>query len=123
MAKPTDDTGWKAPEIITTPNGAAGVVQMNTATEATPCYLCKNWHKDTRKLMQHIRSKGLVPDSNGIYTMPTPDLPDRKSIQVDPKDWGFCLKQAIATHMNAGMQCEDWSLRETREDLKGLIKP
>lgn len=116
------DTGWKAPEIITTPQGAAGVVKMDTATEATPCYLCKNWHKDTRKLMQYIQAHGLTPDANGIYTLRLPDFPERQSIQVDPKDWGFCLTLAMPTHMDAGAQCPHWRLREVREDMKGLIK-
>jgi hypothetical protein len=122
MAKPLDDTGWKAPEIVTTPQGTAGVIQMPSEVEATPCFLCKHWHKDQRKLMQFIRSRGLVPDSNGIYTLPTPDLPNRKSIQVDPKDWGFCLTLAMPTHMNAGAQCEYWQQRQVREDMRGIIK-
>jgi len=122
MAKPLDDTGWKAPEIITTPNGAAGVVQMPTDAEATPCFTCKHWHKDNRKLMQYLHAHGLQPDSNGVYELRVPEMPERKSIQVDPKDWGFCLTLAMPTHMNAGAQCEHWQLRQVREDMRGITK-
>lgn len=121
MAKPTDDTGWQAPQIVTTPQGPAGVIQMATMTEATPCYLCKHWHKDTRKLAQYARVKGLVVDEQGCWQMPpSPELQGR-SIKIDPKSWGFCLTLGIPTHMNAGAQCEYWRQRETRSDMKGII--
>lgn len=122
MAKPLDDTGWKAPEIITTSQGTAGVVQMPSETEAKPCFTCKHWDKDTRKLMQYLHVHGLQPNSNGIYTLQIKDLPGRKSIEVDPKDWGFCMTLAMPTHMNAGAQCEYWQLRVVRDDMRGIVK-
>ncbi len=120
MANNPDDTGWRAPTVISTPGGPAGVVQMASATEAKPCFTCKRWHKDNRKLMQFIKAHGLTPDQNGIYTLRIPELPNRQSIAVDPKDWGFCLSLAMPTHMNA--TCDNWRARETAADMEGLVK-
>jgi hypothetical protein len=61
-------------------------------------------------------------EADGRYTVPTPDLPDRQSIKVALPDWGFCLKEGMPTHMNAGAQCEDWHATETRDDLARKIR-
>ena len=122
MAKETDDTGWRAPEIIESANGPTGVIQMATGLEATPCCMCKQWHKDTRKLEQFIRKRGLTPDAEGRYEFRTPDLPNRESIKIKLEDWGFCLTLGMPTHMNAGKGCEYWKPDETRADLMKKIK-
>ncbi len=95
---------------------------MPSTAEAKPCFTCKHWHKDNRKLMQYIHAHGLTPDQNGIYTLRMPDFPDRQSIKVDPKDWGFCLTLAMPTHMNAGAKCPHWKIREVAADMRGLVK-
>lgn len=120
MAKPTDDTGWQAPQIVTTPQGPAGVIQMATGVEETPCFTCRKWHKDTRKLEQFLKSRGLTPDANGLYEVRTPDLPDRQSMKIALCDWGFCLTLAMPTHMKA--TCEHWKQRATQNDMEGIIK-
>jgi hypothetical protein len=122
MSKPLDDTGWQVPQIIATPTGGAGVITMPNTTEEKPCFTCKHWHKDTRKLVQFLKSRGLTPDAEGRYEVLTPDLPNRRSIKISLSYWGFCMTLAMPTHMDAGAQCPHWQATETRNDLAGKIR-
>jgi len=122
MSKPIDDTGWQVPTVIPTATGGAGIIAMPSGLEVTPCFTCKHWHKDTRKLEQFLKSRGMTPDAEGRYEVRTPDLPNRQSIKITLADWGFCLTLAMPTHMNAGAQCDHWQETVTRNDLAGKIR-
>ena len=123
---PDDDedqnTGWRQPEIVPSSTGGMGIIKMATGLEKKPCCTCKHWHKDTRKLEQFLRSRKLTPDAEGRYEVRIPELPERQSMKVDLKDWGFCLTLAIPTHMNAGARCPHWKPTVTRQDLEGKIR-
>jgi hypothetical protein len=106
---PTEDTGWKVPQIVQTEKGEiAGLIQPATGIEAKPCFTCRSWEKDTRKLMQHFTSHGLTPDAEGYYETPiAKEINGRKSLRIHPRDNGFCNKQCCVSHMNA--TCPDWT--------------
>lgn len=123
MTNPVDGIDWQAPKIIQTPTGAKGVISTATGMEEKPCFTCARWEKDNRKLIQYFISKGLRADENGIFTTPiVQDFGDgRRSMEIDPKDWGFCRKLVMPTHMLAGAQCPEWKPVTLVQDLKGKI--
>ena len=118
MAKPADEIDWQAPKIV----GGKGVITAPTGIEEKPCFTCKSWDKDTRKLTQFLLTRGLQPDMNGVFETPiVQDFHDgRKSMKVDPKDWGFCRRDTMPTHMMA--TCEGWKPTVTRADMRGKIR-
>lgn len=117
----TDDTGWRKPDMIQTPEGnATGIVTPSTGLEERPCFTCRSWEKDARKLTQFLTSKGLQPDFEGYYETPVArDFHGRKSLRIHPRDFGFCRRQCMPTHMQA--TCEDWDTVRTRSELQGKI--
>jgi hypothetical protein len=118
---PIEDTGWKQPNVEQTPEGPKGLITTATGTEKRPCYLCARWERDQRKLIEFFVSRGLRPDVNGEFETPIArDFRGRRSMRVDPKNWGYCRQQCIATDMNA--TCENWELTRTRADLAGKIR-
>jgi hypothetical protein len=122
MAKPADGIDWQAPSIISTSSGAKGVIASPTGTEEKPCFTCAKWMKDNRKLIQHLRAKGLRADENGIFTTPIAgEFHDgRKSMEVDPKDYGWCPKNVYVAHMLA--TCEFWQPTVLARELAGKIR-
>ena len=101
------DTGWKKPELVQTSDGSKAVVQMASGMEQKPCFTCRSWEKDTKKLIQFLTSHGLQPDADGNYETPiVKDFKGRRSLQVNPRDYGFCRQGCCPTHMNAS--CENW---------------
>ena len=122
MANPTEDTGWKQAEEIVTPSGqAAGRIVPATGLEQAPCFACASWEKDNKKLIQHFNAKGLEPDAEGCYETPiVRDFQGRRSLRVHPRDFGFCRRQCVVSHMNA--TCPDWTPTRTRNDLMGKIR-
>ena len=103
-----EDTGWKKPDMIQTPDGnTKGVIQPATGLEEKPCFTCASWEKNTRKLIQFFRASGLQTDAEGYFTTPIiQDFDDRTSMRVHPRDFGFCRQGCCPTHMNA--TCEFW---------------
>jgi hypothetical protein len=117
----TDDTGWRKPDLVQTPTGnAKGIVTPTTGLEEKPCFTCRSWEKDTQKLTQFLRSKGLQPDADGKYETPiVRDFNGRRSLKIDPRDFGYCRRQCMPTHMQAS--CADWNAVRTRSELQGKI--
>ena len=122
MAKTADGIDWQAPNIISTPDGAKGVISSPTGSEEKPCFTCSKWVKDNRKLIQHLNAKGLKADKNGIFTTPiVADFHDgRRSMEVDPKDYGWCPKNCYVSHMLA--TCEFWQPVNVGHELAGKIR-
>jgi len=115
-----DDTGWKRPDVAQTPEGPKGLITPAVGTEPRPCYLCRSWEKDKQKLIQFFVSRGFVADSEGIFETPiVRDFKGRRSIRVDPRNWGYCRRECIPTEMNA--TCPDWELAQHRSELMGKI--
>lgn len=119
----TDDTGWKKPDIIQAPDGnSKGVIVPATGLESRPCFTCRSWEKDARKLTQFFRAKGLRADAEGYYETPiVRDFKGRRSLRIHPRDFGYCRRQCMPTHMNA--TCPDWDATTTRSELQGKIAP
>jgi len=122
MTKPANEIDWQKPNVISTPTGTKGVISSPTGMEEKPCFTCSKWLKDNRKLIQHLRAKGLRADSNGIFTTPiVSDFKDgRQSMEVDPKDYGWCPKNCYVSHMLA--TCEFWQPTTLSGELAGKIR-
>lgn len=123
MAKPENDTGWQLPKIMQDAGEVKGLIQPATGMEEKPCFTCRSWDKDTRKLMQFLNSRGLKADADGNYETPiVNDFKDgRRSIKVNPRDWGYCRNGCMPTHMNA--TCDVWVPVVSRSELQGKIAP
>ena len=106
---------------------AKGVVDLATTIEIRPCFACKSWEKDERKLAQHIRSKGLKILPSG--TMQTPiakDFKGRSGILMIPgpkgkepamiQDFGWCRRDSQPTHYDA--TCPNFNQVKRREDMR-----
>lgn len=117
MANPADGIDWQAPQIVE----GKGIIAAPTGIEEKPCFTCKSWDKNREKLIQFLVSKGMRPKPNGCYDMAViaGDLPGRRQMEVDPKDFGFCQNLCMPTHMMA--TCEHWKPTLSREDLAGKI--
>jgi hypothetical protein len=117
---PIDDTGWKSP-IVTAQDGLpTGTIQTASGLERQPCFLCRSFEKDNRKLIQHFQAHGLTADENGCYETPiAKEVRGRRSLKIDPRDYGFCRRHGYVTGMNA--TCPDFKLTESRSELQAKI--
>jgi hypothetical protein len=114
--EPIEDTGWKLPEIVNTPEGPKGVIIPATGLEANPCMMCRSFEKDVRRLMQHFKSHGLTPDAAGYYETPiAKEIKGRKSLRIHPRDHGWCRRQGCVTNMRA--TCPDFVATATRAEM------
>lgn len=119
MAKPVSDTGFR-PIQIEGGDGetyARGRVELATGTEQKPCLTCKSWERDERKLVQYLMSRSMLqvqPDGTFRHKDPR-----QRSLVIDPKSWGWCRRQSIATDSQAS--CEQWTQIRTREELRTRI--
>lgn len=116
-----DDTGWRKP-IVTTENGLpTATIVPATGLEKQPCFMCRSFDKDERKLRQYYEAHGLVPNTEGLYETPiTQDFDNRKSLQVDVKNFGFCRRHDYVTDMRA--TCGDFQITTSRADLMRKIR-
>jgi len=119
---PIDDTGWKQPTVVQTPDGGAkGVVQPATGLEIKPCFTCKSWEKDNRKLVQFLVSRGLKSNAEGYFETPiAKDFAGRRSMRIHPRDYGFCRRHCYPAAMNA--TCDDWQPTLLANDLALKVK-
>jgi len=122
MAKTVEDTGWK--KIIPTAGdgdrAAGGRVEMVHGSETRPCYACRSWEKDERRLIQHLIARGLEVQPDGKFKTPiAKDIPGRKSLIIDPKRFGFCRFEGSVTEDET--TCQNWTPVRTSGDLKSRI--
>lgn len=120
--KHIEDTGWKQPSVIQTPDGKAkGLIQPATGLETKPCFTCKSWEKDNRKLIQYLVARGLKPDAEGHFETPiASDFPGRKSMRIHPRDYGYCRRNCYPSAMNAS--CSGWQPTLFVNDLALKVK-
>lgn len=119
MAKPVDEIDWQRPQIV----GGQAVLSNPTGTEEKPCMTCKSWEKDERKLIEYLVAKGMRAKPNGCYDMAViaGDLPGRRQMEVNPKDFGYCRSLCMPTHMMA--TCDNWKPTLFREDMAAKLGP
>lgn len=117
------DTGWK--KIIATggdgEHSASGKIEMVRGSESRPCMMCKSWEKDEKRLIQHLLSIGLEAQPDGCFVTPiAKDIPGRKSMRLDPKQFGFCRLESTVTQDLAS--CPSWQQVRLVDDLRSRIK-
>ena len=121
MADETTSYGG-TPQIVRDPSDGQlkGLVQIAQGTEPEPCYLCRSFEKDNRKLIQHFVAHGLKPDENGLFETPlAQEVKGRRSLKIDPNDYGYCRKNCYTTAMTS--HCPSWRLTKFREEMMRKI--
>ena len=119
MANNPEDTGWQP---ITGIEGdgdvnARGRIELATGTEKNPCFSCKSFEQDERRLIEYLQRRGLEPDKRGHFRTPiAKDFPGRKSMVIDPKSFGWCRRDSLVTDMLA--TCEGWKQKDKAADFK-----
>jgi hypothetical protein len=100
---------------------AAGQIDLATGMESKPCMNCKSFEKDNRRLQRHIVAHGLTPNERGQFTTPIArDFKGRRSLKIDPRDFGFCRNQSIVVDMLA--TCPNWKPVNTAAELASRIR-
>jgi hypothetical protein len=108
-------------QVISTKDGPVGNLALPSGLTQKPCFTCCDFDKDEKKLRQHLTANGLQPDVNGVYTTPiVQDFDNRASLQIDPRDFGFCKDQSMPTHMNC--TCEHWKPTTRITDMRGKVQ-
>lgn len=117
----TDDTGWRKAQLVTDSEGPKGLISMPTEMQQKPCFMCRSFENDNTKLVQHLLAKGLERNAEGKYITPiVQDFDGRKSLEIDPLDYGWCRGDGIVTAMAA--TCASWAMTEKREDMIAKLK-
>ena len=82
---------------------------MATGIEARPCMMCAKWEKvDVTRIVQHFIAKGLEAKPDGTFVTPiVKDFPGRKSLVLDPHDFGFCRRDMLPTDLQS--TCAAWT--------------
>jgi hypothetical protein len=88
---------------------ARGAIQMATGVESRPCMMCAKWEKvDVARIVQHFLAKGLEAKPDGTFVTPiVKDFPGRKSLVLDPHDFGFCRRDMLPTDLQS--TCAAWT--------------
>jgi hypothetical protein len=87
---------------------AHGVVEMATGKEVRPCVMCRKWELvNTHRMVEHFLAHGLEAQPDGTFKTPiAKDYPGRKSLVLDPKNFGFCRADLIPVEAQA--TCGAW---------------
>jgi hypothetical protein len=100
-------------------NAAAGKVAMQKALEQRPCYLCRSWEKDERRLVRHIRSAKLTLMPDGSFESPAQKDRDGKPMKLHVDRCGYCKRDGIVTEDEA--TCLQWTQVSRREDMRARL--
>ncbi len=101
---------------------AEGVIEMATGMEQKPCMMCRHWEGTERgKIERHLLSRGLEARPDGKFVTPiAKDFKGRKSLVLDPKNFGWCRKDSIITDMQA--TCNEWAPTVTLADFQRRMR-
>lgn len=101
---------------------ARGLVEPVTGLEQRPCCMCKSFEKNDARLRQHIASKKFMAiDADGtFYSVIDKDMPGRKGLKYNIRDFGWCRMQTIITDQL--QTCELWSPTRSVSDLLRKIQ-
>lgn len=88
---------------------ASGRIELATGKEPQPCLMCARWDALGRdRMAAYFLSKGLEVQADGTFKTPiAKDFPNRKSLVLDPSNFGMCRRDVIATDSMA--TCESWT--------------
>lgn len=102
-------------------SGAAGVIELATGMEQRPCFLCRSFEKDEKKLVNHLLARGLKPDPDGSFVTPiVGDFKNRTSLRIHPSQYGYCRRHTMPVDMQA--TCIDWAQVRTASEMESRIK-
>lgn len=96
---------------------AKGQVDLATGTETDPCFMCKSWEKNERKLAQHFRAHGLTIEPDG--TVETPIIkgdPNRTTMKLKIQHMGWCRQECMPTDDLA--TCQKFNQVKRREEMR-----
>jgi len=102
---------------------ARGVVESTRAIATKPCFMCKAFDKpDLSRVIGHFMQPRyhckLLPD--GRIQGPKPPKDQGRAMIIDPKDFGWCRADGIATDMQA--TCPRWEQKSKREEMQGRAR-
>lgn len=101
---------------------ARGVIEMATGKETQPCMMCRKWEAvDTTRVVEHFLAKGLEMQPDGTFKTPIArDFKDRKSLILDPRNFGFCRRDLMPT--DALATCNSWIPTKHLSDFQQRMK-
>ncbi len=100
---------------------AHGVVELAKGTEVRPCCMCVKLDVvDKKRMVEHFMANGLEVQPDGRFATPiVKDYPGRKSLKLDPANFGFCRRDLIAVDLQA--TCSNWSPTKRLGDLQARL--
>lgn len=100
---------------------AHGVIEMATGTEERPCLMCRKWELVSReRVVEHFLAKGLEARPDGRFKTPiAKDYPGRKSLVLDPRNFGFCRRDLIPVEAQA--TCSEWTPTKRISELQDRL--
>lgn len=103
-------TCWQAIRIVggDGEQTATGLIDLATGKETRPCLMCRKWENvATTRVVEYFLARGLEPQPDGTFKTPiVKDYPGRRSLVLDPKNFGFCRRDLIPTDAQA--TCDEW---------------
>lgn len=84
--------------------------------------MCAKWERvELNRVVQHFTARGLKVRPDGCFVTPiAKDFPGRKSMVLDPRDFGFCRRDLLPTDMQS--TCADWTPTTKLVDLQRRMR-
>ena len=111
---------------------AKGVVDLVKAHEKEPCFQCKSWEQNERKLAQHFRAHSMIIDPDGTIRTPlakdskngggalmVPDVDNGGTRPVKIQEMGWCRRECRPTEFEG--HCQDFNLVKHREEMTNRL--
>lgn len=101
---------------------ARGAIEMATGQEAHPCVMCRKWERvDVKRVIEHFLAKGLEARPDGMFVTPiVKDYPGRKSLVLDPRNFGFCRRDMMPVEALA--TCGQWVPTKRLSELQDRLR-
>ncbi len=111
---------------------AKGVVDLVKVHEREPCYACKSWEQNERKLAQHFRAHGMIIDPDGTIRTPlakdskngggalmVPDVENGGTRPVKIQLMGWCRRDCRPTEIEG--HCQAFNQVRRREEMTSRL--
>lgn len=100
---------------------ATGKIELASGAEPHPCMMCRSYEGDKKRLITHLLANKLQADKNGNFITPiAKDFAGRKSLKINPDNFGFCRRFSHPVDMLA--TCPDWVQVRTNAELATRIR-